>query len=713
MRPRLSLAPSLLAVLVALPAVVACQSDTAAPIAAPTAASDLSVVTRPIVNGDTETGWAGVGALTIEFNGHYGGSFCSATLIAPSWVMTAGHCVTGPEIEQQGIKPSNTRFMVGNDARSAQGGPADGTLYAVDAFLPHPNYNPNTNSNDIALVHLTEPITGVDPYAFQAESIVAMVQAARDANVSLQVFTVGFGATEGIHSSGSGLKRSTTVNLDHLEPLDYVSNFVDSGTCFGDSGGPGFADVDGVPHVVGITSAGYGCSPFNPNCDPCQTATVSTRVDVYADWIQTLLEGGDPTCQNVPAMCLCGDACLEDGSCDDTVCHVADCRDTYNCANACDTDECKAACVNAGTPEAQEQVAPLLECAAAKCADAGTPGSQQHRNCVRAQCSILYNVCTGFGPTATGEQDCAHVYDCMGLCQTTDCQTECQNAGTLDAQGRVSALTRCLRQQCRNEQTDEAYQACAHEKCQGEIDACFPDVSGDADCASIGVCREACDEGAPSCRRDCYNAATADAQVAYDALRECAAAACTDASGAITEGCPIQSCAAESLMCTPEMVIGAGCDVAGGDCPSGTACVGPPDGTACAPTAGLGDGEACAADATPRDCADGLECLVASDTSGGVCGVPCEDGDGDGVCVDLDCDDTAAQTFPGAEDVCGDGIDQDCDGTPDDGCVSEPIPVDGTSGKKSSGCAGGADATGLLALGAALLLLLRRRRATV
>jgi MYXO-CTERM domain-containing protein len=33
-----------------------------------------------------------------------------------------------------------------------------------------------------------------------------------------------------------------------------------------------------------------------------------------------------------------------------------------------------------------------------------------------------------------------------------------------------------------------------------------------------------------------------------------------------------------------------------------------------------------------------------------------------------DCDDGAARVYPGAEEACGDGIDNDCDGTVDDGC---------------------------------------------
>ncbi len=79
---------------------------------------------------------------------------------------------------------------------------------------------------------------------------------------------------------------------------------------------------------------------------------------------------------------------------------------------------------------------------------------------------------------------------------------------------------------------------------------------------------------------------------------------------------------------------------------------------------------------------------------------PVQDYDGDGVMCDEDCEDHDATIFPGAEDVCGDDVDQDCDGT--DGCpdTAEDEPV--TPGGGCDGCASG----GVLPAGAWLLGLL-------
>lgn len=117
--------------------------------------------------------------------------------------------------------------------------------------------------------------------------------------------------------------------------------------------------------------------------------------------------------------------------------------------------------------------------------------------------------------------------------------------------------------------------------------------------------------------------------------------------------------------------------------------------------------------ASARAWQDGLVYILPAVTSAwdAACGdvlypeVP--DGDGDGFVATADCDDGAPWRYPGAPEVCSDGVDDDCDGAADQSCG--PALADGGCGGCATG--GGSTGAGLLALGALAALLTAWRRA--
>lgn len=225
-------------------------------------------IEMPIVGGSPESGWESVGALTVMHPAYgYLGSFCSATLIEPQWILTAGHCLENDMGGSISLTPGIVRFYVGSDANN----PSPGSLYEVDAFYIHPSYNDDPIQNDIALVHLKEPLSGVTPVSINTTSM-------SGSWIGQALFYVGFGVNNGSNQTGGGIKRSGWIDLESLQSTTYYSSAYDGvGVCYGDSGGPGLREMGGAWYAVGVNSATGGGSG-----DPCLGYGIHTRVDAYA-----------------------------------------------------------------------------------------------------------------------------------------------------------------------------------------------------------------------------------------------------------------------------------------------------------------------------------------------------------------------------------------------------------------------------------------------
>lgn len=228
---------------------------------------------RELIGGQVVTGTdpAVVALLNSE-----GGVCCTGTLISPTVVLTAAHCLdpslcgTAEELTvhfgDDVNEPGSMRMGVREAKEHEQWAGALG------------------NGRDIALLLLNFSVDPTLPVPLNTAAVEPMVGG--------PYRIVGFGIKDRVTRENDGKKRDATVTITNAlndPPADEILiNDNAAVICFGDSGGPGFVTINDTEYVAGVHSWTSG-NCFGPNGD--------TRVDLYVDsFIRPWVEQNDPAC---------------------------------------------------------------------------------------------------------------------------------------------------------------------------------------------------------------------------------------------------------------------------------------------------------------------------------------------------------------------------------------------------------------------------------
>ena len=209
---------------------------------------------------------------------------CSGTMITSNVFLTASHCTI---FYTQDLAPQGYVAYVSLDTLIPFGALTSNktNLLSVAHVVSNPNYNQRqSDPGDIAVLILDRDVRNVTPATLPACGLLDQL-AAQNGLRSTVFANAGYGLQNRVVGGGVPFFQDlnpvprmfsfsgfNSLNGGYLR-LSQNPSTGNGGTCFGDSGGPNFIDVDGRQTIVSITITGDSV---------CRSTNVAYRLDTFS-----------------------------------------------------------------------------------------------------------------------------------------------------------------------------------------------------------------------------------------------------------------------------------------------------------------------------------------------------------------------------------------------------------------------------------------------